>query len=543
MKYLAFIVVLFFSSCREEDVDFIIYNATIYTVDNIFSTADAMVVRDGKIVHVGSKKDLLDWYDAKEKIDAGGAFIYPGLIDAHAHFKAYGQSLFQVNLYGAKSWEEAVDRIRKFADEHPAEEWITGRGWDQNVWETKEFPNNSQLNQYFPHKPVLVTRVDGHAAIANEKALQLAGVKAGDLLIGGTVETKEGKLTGLLIDNAVDRVSSKLPVANKETYAKWLVEAQNNCFKQGLTTIADCGLMYNDIEMIDVLQKEGVIKMPLYVMMSDDPENYKRYLKKAPYKTDLLFVKGIKVYSDGALGSRGACLMHPYTDEPSWTGFLLKDRNYFDSLAKAVIHTDYQLCTHAIGDSANRVILSIYKEALLAANDKRWRIEHAQVVDVNDFSTFREASIIPSVQPTHATSDMYWAEKRLGPQRIKNAYAYKQLLQQNGWLPLGTDFPVEDISPFKTFLAAVFRQDAAGYPATGFQPENALTREEALRGMTIWAARSCFLEEEVGSLEKGKKANFVILDKDLMKVHPREVLSTKVLATYINGKTVYSAPK
>jgi predicted amidohydrolase YtcJ len=531
--------ILLLASCKNTNsVDIIVHHAKVYTVDETFSVAEAFAVSDGKIVAVGTNDSILKQFKAKEIIDAKGQAVYPGFIDAHAHFLGYGQSLFMVDLYGATSWNEVVQRVKKFADEHPGETWIRGRGWDQNKWAGKAYPTNQQLNELFPGKPVLLTRVDGHAAIANQLALDTAGIKPGHTLTGGEVQTIDGKLTGLLIDNAVDLVSAKIPTASIEDYVKWLGQAQKNCFAAGLTTIADCGLMYNDVQTIDGLQKEGTINMRMYVMLADDTANYSRYLNKEPYKTDKMYVGGIKVYADGALGSRGACLLQPYADQPGWSGFLLKDASYFDSLAHALAKTPYQMCTHAIGDSANREMLTIYNHALNGKNDKRWRIEHAQVINQNDFHLFGEASIVPSVQPTHATSDMYWAEERLGAERLKGAYAYKQLLQQNGWLPLGTDFPVEDISPFKTFLAAVFRKDAKGFPGTGFQIENALTREEALRGMTIWAAKACFLEKEVGSIEKGKKADFIILDKDLMSINEKEILGVKVLSTFIGGKKV-----
>ena len=297
--------------------------------------------------------------------------------------------------------------------------------------------------------------------------------------------------------------------------------------------------MYTDVNRIDALQKSGRLSMRLYVMLSDDTANYNRYLKRGPYKTDRLYVKGFKVYADGALGSRGACLLQPYNDKPNWYGFLLSPPSHFDSVAALLVNTDFQMCTHAIGDSANRVILSVYNKYLRGKNNKRWRIEHAQIINDADFHLFGDASIIPSVQPTHATSDMYWAKDRIGSERLKGGYAYQQLLQQNGWLPLGTDFPVEDISPFKTFLAAVFREDATGYPAGGFQNENALTKEQAIRGMTIWAAKADCMEDEMGSLEKGKNADFIILDNDLMKANANDVLKIKVIATYVNGVKVY----
>lgn len=528
-------LVLFFISCSVKKVDLIVHHATIYTVDSAFSVAEAMAIDDGKIVEVGSNDAILKKYAANEAIDAQGKIIYPGFIDAHAHFIGYGRSLFQVNLFGCNSWTEVLERVKQFAAEHPNETWIRGRGWDQNKFPGKQFPTNDSLNILFPDKPVMLGRVDGHASIANSKALELAGIKPGQTLAGGEIETKNGRLTGVLIDNAEDLVNAVIPKATKADYEKWLTAAQKNCFAQGLTTIADCGISHEEVDMIDHLQKNDKLQMRLWVLLSDAKENYDAFLSKGPYKTDRLFVKGFKLYGDGALGSRGACLLQPYSDKPGWSGFLLSAPAHFDSVANILSKTDFQMCTHAIGDSGNRTILNIYARYLNGKNDKRWRIEHAQVVNKNDFALFGANSIVPSVQPTHATSDMYWAAERLGTERIKDAYAYKQLLQQNGWIPLGTDFPVEDISPFKTFLAAVVRKDASGFPVNGFQTENALTREEAIRGMTIWAAKAGFLEKEVGSLEKGKRADFIMLDKDLMKVDEKEILNVKVTTTYIGG--------
>jgi predicted amidohydrolase YtcJ len=509
----------------------------VYTVNKKFEKAEAFAVSDGKIIDVGINEEILKKYSAKEIIDAKGQPVYPGFIDAHAHFVEYGQSLYQANLYGTNSWEELLDKLQKFAASHPDETWIGGKGWDQNRWPGKSFPNNEKLNELFPGKPVLLARVDGHAAIVNNKALELANIKPGQKLIGGEVETKDGKLTGILVDNAVGLVSSVLPkVAD---YTKWLMAAQQNCFAVGLTTITDCGLSYNDVLMIDSLQKEGKLNMRLYVMLRDDKENFKRYLVKGPYKTDKLFVKGFKFYADGALGSRGACLLEPYSDRSGWYGFLLSDKTHYDSMAGVLVNTDFQMCSHAIGDSGNREILKVYNGVLKGKNDKRWRIEHAQAINQNDFDLFGRSNIVPSVQPTHATSDMYWAGERLGTERLNGAYAWKQLLKQNGWIPLGTDFPVEDISPFKTFFAAVVRKDAKGFPSNGFQMENALTREETLKGMTIWAAKADFLENEVGSIEAGKKADFIILDKDLMTVAEDNILSTRVIMTLVGGKKVY----
>ena len=532
-------VFLLLSCTSKTKVDLLVYNATIYTVDSSFSIAEAMAVNDGKIVETGKTSDLQAKYDTKEKLDAQGKFIYPGFIDAHAHFVGYGQSLFTVDLYDSKSMQVVVQRVKDFDSAHPTESWILGRGWDQNKFPGKAYPTNEELNKLFPNKPVLLERVDGHASIANDKAIKLAGLKPGDKIPGGEIETKNGKLTGILIDNAVDLVAAKIPSQTPAKLKEALMEAQKNCFAVGLTTIDDCGLSYTAISFIDSLQKTGDLKMRFYAMLSDAKANYDFAFQRGKIKTNGLHVCGFKVYADGALGSRGACLLQPYADKPGWSGFLLSSQQHFDSVAKIIHDHGWQMCTHAIGDSGNRTMLNVYGKYLNGKNDLRWRIEHAQVINENDFKLFGEYNIIPSVQPTHATSDMYWAGDRLGPERVKGAYAFKQLLEQNGWIPLGTDFPVEDISPFKTFYAAVVRKDAKGWPPDGFQMENALTRDETLRGMTIWAAKANFEENEKGSLEKGKFADFVILDNDLVKEVPEKLLQVKVLKTFVGGEQVY----
>ena len=553
------IILMGFVSCNNRTKsDAIYFNGRVYTVDSAFTTVSAIVVKDGKILAKGSTEEMLAEYSADQKIDLQGQTVFPGFIDAHSHFVGYGRSLYQVSLYDCQTWGEVVEKVKVFASAHPDEQWIRGRGWDQNKFPDKKFPTNKELNELFPDRPVLLQRVDGHAAIANSKALALGGVTVTSTINGGKIEASGGVLTGLLIDNAVDLVTNVVPKAGKADYGKWLKKAQENCFAQGLTTVSDCGLAYYDVKVVDSLQREGILDMKMYVMLSDDGATIVDYMKerdrvlasgnselkqcyvgKGPYKTKNLFVKGVKAYADGALGSRGACLKKEYSDQHGWVGFLLSTPQHFDSLAATLVNTDMQLCTHAIGDSGNHIVLGIYGKHLKGKNDKRWRIEHAQVVDGIDFGAFGMHSIVPSVQPTHATSDMYWAGDRLGAERLKGAYAYKQLLNENGWLPLGTDFPVEDISPIKTFYAAVVRKDSKGFPEGGFQKENALTREQALRGMTIWAAKASFLENEIGSLEVGKNADFVVLDRDIMRVPEDSILGTQVYYTYLDGKRVY----
>jgi hypothetical protein len=337
----------------------------------------------------------------------------------------------------------------------------------------------------------------------------------------------------------MDIVDNKIPLVHDSLARRYYSAAQQLCFAVGLTGVHDCGVSERTINLVDDEQEKGNLKMKIYALLSDSAHYYDRWIAKGPYKTKRLHVGGFKLYADGALGSRGACMLQDYTDKPGWKGFLLSDTSYYMNMARKLAGSKLQMCTHAIGDSGNRQILNTYAAILKGKNDKRWRIEHAQVVNENDFHLFTENNIIPSVQPTHATSDMYWAGDRVGKERVVNAYAYKKLLTTNSWIPLGTDFPVEDISPFKTFFAAVVRMDAKQYPAGGYQMENALSRAEALRGMTIWAAKAAFEENEKGSLQKGKAADFIITDKDIMTCQPNDILNTTVLFTYINGEKVH----
>lgn len=539
MNKLLFIVACLWCCCactNKSGVDLIVKGGTIYTIDSAFTTAEAIAIKDGKIVAAGTAAAIMNNFSAKDTVDASGQFIYPGFIDAHAHFVGYALGLSTVNLVGTKSWQEIIQLVSEAGKHSDSSAWLIGRGWDQNDWPVKEFPSKEELDKLFPHTPVLLTRIDGHAAIANQKALDAAGVKAGITLTGGDVETKNGKLTGILVDNAVDLVSAAIPPPTVEHVKTALLQAQRKCTAVGLTTIDDCGLDYDAVLLLDSLQKTGDLKIRLYAMLSDNKKNIDFMASRGKIKTDYLNVRAFKVYADGALGSRGACLLQPYTDKPGWKGFLLSSAAHFDSVAAMMRKMDLQMCTHAIGDSGNRVILQTYARHLQGKNDLRWRIEHAQVLNPADIPVFGQYNIIPSVQPTHATSDMYWAAARLGQERMQGAYAYNDLLQQNKWIPLGTDFPVEDISPFKTFYAAVVRKDAAGNPTAGFQTNNALSRQDALRGMTIWAAKANFEEQEKGSIEKGKWADFVILDHDLLTTPPEKILDTKVISTFIAGK-------
>jgi len=538
------------SSTQKGKADLIVHNAVVYTVDSSFTTAESFAVKDGKIIAIGKSDSILARYEG-EKLDALGKTIFPGLIDAHCHFYGYGLGLQKVDLVGTKSFDEVIERVVNFSRANNSE-WIIGRGWDQNDWSAKEFPDKTKLDSLFPNTPVFLTRVDGHAALLNSEALRQAGITNETRVDGGIVEHyKEGlavktelssvnNITGILVDNAVDLAAAKIPSASKSEATNALLQAQKNCFAAGLTTVDDAGLQKQIVELIDELQKNNELKMRVYAMLTDNKENLEHYLEKGTYKTERLNVCSFKFYGDGALGSRGACLLHPYADKPKQQGFLLNKPEYFVEMAKKMYEKGFQMNTHCIGDSSDRFLLNVYGHVLQGTNDRRWRIEHAQVINQHDFHKFHDYSVIPSVQSTHATSDMYWAQDRLGAERVKGAYAYKDLLNSYGKVALGTDFPVENINPMYTFYAAVARKDLKGFPEGGFQMENALTREEALKGMTIWAAFSNFEEKEKGSLEKGKFADFVILDKDIMKAAIEEIPNVQVLYTFVNGEKVYS---
>ncbi|MBL7925164.1 MAG: amidohydrolase [Bacteroidia bacterium] len=526
-------------SCKTEEVpDAVYYNGVVYTVDSAFTVIEAFAVKDGKVVATGTSEQLLQLH-AKKQVDLQHRPVYPGFYDAHCHFYGYGVDLKKIWLTGTRSFDEVIDTLVKYRDQRFMG-WIWGRGWDQNDWEDKQYPDNARLDSLFPDVPVFLIRIDGHAALANSKALRLCGVNEQTTVQGGELLKKNGRLNGLLIDNAMDLVKLKIPVPDKTALSEALLSAQKNCFAVGLTTVVDAGLDVSTILLIDSLQKAGRLNMRINAMVSFSKANVEYYRKQGPYRSDRLQVQSFKLYADGALGSRGACLLHPYSDLPGHHGFLLSSIDSIRYAARTALDMGFQLNTHCIGDSANRLLLSVYADVLKGKNNKRWRIEHAQVMHPSDFHLFHDFSIIPSVQPTHATSDMYWAGDRLGSVRLKGAYAYRQLLEQAGLLAAGSDFPVEAIPPLYGFYAAVVRKDQQQYPPAGFQPENAISREQALRAMTIWAAYASFQEQERGSIEPGKWADFVVLEKDIMKADESELFSTKVMSTWLAGEQVYA---
>jgi predicted amidohydrolase YtcJ len=537
-KTFLFCLCIFAMSCaKKESVDLLVVNAKLYTVDPSGAGGTAFAVHNGRFVAVGESAALTARYRALHTIDAGGKAITPGIIDAHCHFYGLGQNQQIVDLVGTKSYQEVLDRVVAFNDEKP-NAFIRGRGWDQNDWEVKEYPTKEALDALFPNTPVALERVDGHAYLVNQAALDLAGIHNNTIVSGGSIEKKGGVLIGILVDNPMGLVDAVMPVPSISDKITALKDAERIAVSYGLTTVNDAGLNRDIIEIIDSLQKTGDLKIRLYAMVSNSKENLDYFLPKGIIETPRLRVGSIKVYADGALGSRGATLKEAYSDRDGHFGSMVTPIDEIEALAKRLAETDYQMNTHAIGDSANIVVLRAYTTALKGKKDKRWKVEHAQIISLEDFDYFSKG-IIPSVQPTHATSDMYWAEDRLGAKRMQGAYAFKTLLNKAGTIALGTDFPVEQVSPFLTFLAATARQDTAEFPKGGFQVQEALTREETLKGMTLWAAHSNFQEMERGSISVGKMADFVIYNTDMMVIPLSEVPKVTVQQTYIDGQLVY----
>jgi predicted amidohydrolase YtcJ len=534
-----FFAVMMNSCSTRNKAELIVTNATVYTVDEAFSKTQSFAVVDGKIAATGTTEEILNKYSSEKIIDGTGKFVYPGFNDAHCHFNGYANNLAQyADLRGTTSPEEIYERLKAHHEKFGGD-WVLGRSWDQNDWQVKDFPDKTKLDELFPDVPVYLVRVDGHAGWCNSKALEIAGITARSKVQGGEVVLKNGQPTGILIDNAMGLIGRFIPEISGKQQQKALLEAQANCFAAGLTSVTDCGLDKNTIVVIQEMQNRRELKMRINAMLNPTEENFEQFAKKGTIKTDRLVVNTIKIYADGALGSRGALLLSDYSDDPGNHGLQIETQEYYDKICILALENNYIVATHAIGDSANRLVLNTYGKFLKGKNDRRWRIEHVQIINHDDFKKFAEFSVVPSIQATHCTSDMSWAENRVGAERIKGAYAYQTLLSQNGWLPNGTDFPVENIEPLFTFYASVFRTDQKGFPEGGWHKAEGLSREQALRSMTIWAAKASFEENEKGNLESGKMADFVILDTDLMNATPQQVLQAKVESTWIGGERVY----
>ena len=533
-----FLLIIFcISTACTERVDLLVHNAKIYTVNTDFDQASAFVVKNGKFVAVGGE-DLVNQYTPTNTVDAQGLAIFPGFIDAHGHLFSLGLNQFKADLRDTDGVDQIIERIKKHQDKY-SQKIILGGGWDENQWSDATFPNNEKLNAAFPDTPVVLERIDGHAFLVNQKALEIAGIHSETEVKGGQIVKHKEKLTGVLVDNAKQLVQNIIPEFSKEDKIKALLKAQELSFENGLTTVDQAGISKKDIYLIDSLQKKNLLKLRIYAMIENDPSSIDHFIRHGKLKTDLLNVNSVKVFADGALGSRGAALIEDYSDQKGYKSNLLIPKDSLMRLANLLAEKSFQMNTHAIGDAANRAVLEVYNQVLVTKEDPRWRIEHAQVIAEEDFPMFN-TKIIPSVQPIHAISDKNWAIDRLGEERLKNSYAYKDLLDWSGVLALGTDFPVEDINPFQTFYAAVARKVPGQKSSEAFQTENALSRYEALLGLTRWAAYANFEENEKGSIEVGKYADFIILDQDIMKVNIESVLQTRIVATILNGKIVFS---
>ncbi|MFL5637942.1 MAG: amidohydrolase [Gemmatimonadaceae bacterium] len=539
----------------QTSADLVLTNGRIYTVDNARPIVSALAVRGGRVLFIGSDAEARALAKPSTTvIDLNGAAVVPGFVDAHAHLLGLGNTLQRVNLAGSTSYDEVIARVKAWAREVAPDTWILGRGWDQNRWPTKEFPTHEALSSAFPNNPVVLTRIDGHALLANARAMQLAKVTAStpDPTGGRIIRLASGAPSGVFIDNAQSLVTRAIPQATKADKRKAILAAVAEANRWGLTGVHDAGEDVETVGIYEELARTGSYNLRNYVMLSDpgDPGSpttmRNPYIQRGPQSAlydGHLWIRAIKLYADGALGSRGAALLAPYTDEPTNSGLLVSRPEHIRAWADSALRRGFQVNVHAIGDRGNRIVLDAFDSALkkFPKADHRFRIEHAQVLSPADIPRFARLGVIPSMQATHQTSDMRWAEARVGPQRIRGAYAWRSLINTGVVIPNGTDFPVEEVNPLLTFHAAVTRQDPTNWPVGGWYPEQKMSREEALQSMTIWPAYAGFQESILGSLTPGKYADFVVLDRDVMSVPETEILRARVISTWIGGKRVYQA--
>ncbi|HEX7938147.1 MAG TPA: amidohydrolase [Gemmatimonadaceae bacterium] len=526
--------------------DLIVTNARIYTVDDNRPVAEALAVRGGRVLFAGSARGALATRGPQTRIvDAAGATIIPGIADAHVHLLSLGMALRSVDLDGTKSYDEVIARIAAKAKELPPGIWITGRGWDQNDWPDTRFPTHDALSRAVPNNPVVVGRVDGHAVLANAAAMRIAGITASTPdPAGGHIERGANREpTGVFVDNAAALVD-KAPPPTHDDLRNATLAAIKEVNKYGLTSVHDAGVDASTIDVYEELARAGQFSLRNYVMITGDDSTIAHYFRRGPQVAlydSHIWIRAIKLIADGALGSRGAALLDPYSDDPSTSGLIRTSQARVQDVAVRALRNGFQLNVHAIGDRGNRIVLDAFEAALkqVPTSDHRFRVEHAQILHHDDIPRFAELDVIPSMQATHQTSDMYWAPNRLGYARTLGAYAWRSLLNTGVIVPMGTDFPVESVNPFFTFHSAVTRQDADNWPPGGWFPEQRMTREEALKSITFWPAYAAFQEREMGSLTAGKLADFVILDRDIMTVAPEALVGTQVVATYMSGRPVY----
>jgi predicted amidohydrolase YtcJ len=530
-----------------QPADLVVVNARVYTADDARPLADAFAVRGGRIAFVGSSREARTLAGANTRVlDLGGKTVIPGMVDAHAHYSGLAQTLSTVDLMGVPSYDELIRRVQERAATLPKGSWVQGRGWDQNQWADGEFPTHERLSAAIPDHPVFLVRVDGHAALVNTAAMQAAKLTRAtrDPSGGRILKAANGEPTGVLIDRAQGLVSQVIAPPSRAETRRALLDAQSAMHRWGLTGVHDAGAGRGTIELYEEMAQAGELDLRLYAMIADDSAAISHFMQLGPRSglhNGRVWVRAIKLYSDGALGSRGAALLEPYSDDPGNTGLLISPLEHIQDVAERALQRGFQVNSHAIGDRGNRIVLDAYEKALdkFPRADHRFRIEHAQIIHYSDIPRFAQLGVIPSMQASHQTSDMYWAGKRLGPERLLGAYAWRSLLNTGVIIPNGSDFPVEYVNPLISFHAAIARQDANDFPVGGWYPDQRMTREEALKSMTLWAAYSAFQEQELGSLSAGKHADFVVLDQDIMRVAPELVLKTEVLSTWVGGKAVY----
>lgn len=531
-------LLLVLTSCfKGKSVDLIVHNANIHTMNEKGDVMEAMAIKDGKIVEVGPERQILNKYSAEEEIDAAGKDVYPGFTDCHGHILSYAKQMLSTDLVGSKSLEEMMIRVEKYQQKFNRK-IIIGRGWDQSLWASKEFPDNEKLNKLFPKTPVCLTRIDGHALLANDAMLSLAGINSESKIEGGIIHVKSGKCTGLLVDNAMNPVYNLLPTFPEHEIIEAIGEIQTELLQYGITGIHEAGIEYSDIALFKKMIDKHDLDLNIYAMLMPSEKNIAFAKKNGIYTYKNLLIRSFKVIGDGALGSRGAFLKKPYSDLHNHHGVLTTKPEDMHRVSSICELTGYQMNTHAIGDSTNKILLELYKGINEVNKDHRWRIEHAQVIDPKDFDLFRKYGVFPSVQPTHAVSDQRWAEQRLGKQRMKGAYAYKTLLENFGMVAIGTDFPIELTDPFLTIHAAVQRKNSDNFPSGGFYSNEAISLEDCIKGMTIWAAFASFQEASLGSIEKDKDATFAIFENPVRS--ESNYKPNFASYTFIKGKKVYS---
>lgn len=534
-------------SSGEDTADLILMHGRFYPVDPVEPVEGSLAIRDGRILFLGSDEDAQAHRGPDtEVIDLGGRAVTPGLMDAHSHLLNLGAALEQVDLVATESYDQVIERIADAADQVPAGTWIRGRGWDQNDWDVQEFPHHGRLSEVVPDHPVWVTRIDGHAALLNARAMDALGIDAdiADPSGGRFLRDAEGRPTGVLIDNAMDAVADRLPETSAADRERRLARAADHVLALGLTTVTDMGVDQGTVDAYRTLRRRDELPVRSVLFLTDDEALLDRWFQRGPEKDseDLLRVTGVKLYADGALGSRGAALVEPYSDDPDNLGLLTSSKDHMAETARRALASGFQVGIHAIGDRGALVALDAMEDAFggRPRPDARFRMEHAQVMRRQDIQRLAGLGVIASMQPTHATSDMPWAGDRVGERRLPGAYAWRKMLDAGARLALGSDFPVESADPRLGLYAAVTRRDLDGDPSNGWLPGERLTRREALRGFTLDAAYSVFLERELGSLAPGKRADLVVFGRDPMTVPEAEIPTVPVDMTFVGGERVYT---